>query len=382
MRKKIAFLLVLLLPLVGGLMAQITSNQTLGAPHTQVQNRGFFTSDSAIRINADTIRNARINSVAVIGTTWWVQAPYHGTDSSWQLINGQVSASNGLNDSSGNIQIGGRIHKPTVDTIPQGPQLGFYFPGNSLGLHPNAWFGQGGTGYNTQNGFVPPLCLCDSLAYVGFNDPFLTMESVDFNGPNGALFLNYQTVADSPQVDWRIFTPTIQSSTFSLDLNGHPYTNPYTSAYDIFFYGDLTGGQGFGMTGSNFAQWHNGPCCFLNPPYGSVFGVDQFNNVLIGPGRDTVTGGVPGYAIPMARLDIRPSPTNATHVGIFEQDPTDINKLAGPLVVGSPGVGSVFFPQYTTVQKLAIASPTEGQQVYDITLHMMSYWNGSVWVNH
>ena len=366
------------------LYAQITSNQTLGAPHTQVQNRGFLTSDSAIRVNNDTIRNARINSVAVIGTTWWIQAPHNGTDSSWQPINNGVSASNGLNDSAGNIQIGGTIHKPTVDTIKQGNQLGFYFPGNSLGFHPNVWFGQGGTGYNTQNGFLPPLCLCDSLSYVGFNDPFLTMESVDFNGPNGLLFLNYQPVADSPQVDIRVFTPTIQASTFSLDLNGHPYTNPYTSAYDIFLYGDLSGGQGFGMTGSNFFQYHNGPCCFVNPPGGTTYSQDQYFNILIGPGRDTTTSRGLGYAIPYGRLDIRPSPYNAVtgHTGIYEQDPLDTNLLAGSLKIGSPGVGAYFPPQYTTAQKLAIVSPAEGEEVYDITLHMMSYFNGTVWVNH
>jgi hypothetical protein len=67
---------------------------------------------------------------------------------------------------------------------------------------------------------------------------------------------------------------------------------------------------------------------------------------------------------------------------VFEEDPTDTSKFAGTVSVGGPGVGAVKFPQYTTVQKLAIVSPTEGEQVYDITLHMMSYWNGSVWVNH
>jgi hypothetical protein len=35
----------------------------------------------------------------------------------------------------------------------------------------------------------------------------------------------------------------------------------------------------------------------------------------------------------------------------------------------------------TTVQKLAIASPDEGLQVYDLTLHQMSYFNGTTWVN-
>jgi hypothetical protein len=38
-------------------------------------------------------------------------------------------------------------------------------------------------------------------------------------------------------------------------------------------------------------------------------------------------------------------------------------------------------PRLTTVQKLAIASPTEGLQVYDKTLHQMSYYNGTTWVN-
>lgn len=38
-------------------------------------------------------------------------------------------------------------------------------------------------------------------------------------------------------------------------------------------------------------------------------------------------------------------------------------------------------PRMTTTQKLAIASPTEGLQVYDLTLHQMSYWNGTTWIN-
>ena len=38
-------------------------------------------------------------------------------------------------------------------------------------------------------------------------------------------------------------------------------------------------------------------------------------------------------------------------------------------------------PRMTTVQKLAIASPAEGLQVYDLTLHQMSYYNGTTWIN-
>lgn len=39
-------------------------------------------------------------------------------------------------------------------------------------------------------------------------------------------------------------------------------------------------------------------------------------------------------------------------------------------------------PRMTTAQKLAIASPAEGLEVYDLTLHQKSYYNGTVWVNY
>ncbi len=75
--------------------------------------------------------------------------------------------------------------------------------------------------------------------------------------------------------------------------------------------------------------------------------------------------------------------------------------IAGPLISSSSytGIGAVSAidpsavleaksttsgflpPRMTTTQKLAIASPTEGLQVYDQTLHQMSYYNGTLWVN-
>jgi hypothetical protein len=36
----------------------------------------------------------------------------------------------------------------------------------------------------------------------------------------------------------------------------------------------------------------------------------------------------------------------------------------------------------TTTQKLAIASPAEGLEVYDLTLHQKSYFNGTIWINY
>jgi hypothetical protein len=38
-------------------------------------------------------------------------------------------------------------------------------------------------------------------------------------------------------------------------------------------------------------------------------------------------------------------------------------------------------PRMTTTQKNAIASPAAGLQVFDTTLNMMSYYNGTIWVS-
>jgi hypothetical protein len=104
MSKRLLLLFISVVSAVAA-MGQITQQQTIGAPHTQVTNRGFLASDSAIKANADTPRNARINSFAIIGITVWVQAPHNVTDSSWQPIAG----------SSGSIPVSiGPIDSPTA----------------------------------------------------------------------------------------------------------------------------------------------------------------------------------------------------------------------------------------------------------------------------
>lgn len=315
---------------------------------------------------------------------------YNTADSSWYVWTGSQllpvkKAQNGLTDSLGRFLLGGNLYKNTVVNT-QLNSLFLRVPSNPH-TTPQVVMGNAGAAVS-HNGFDPPIIFSDSLSYVGNNSPFCEMSSIDYPGPNGLLFLNFQSVNDSPQVDIRVFTPTHFESTLSMDLNGLPNTNPYTSAYDIFFYGDLTGGQSFGMTGSNFAAWHNGPCCFLNPPYGMTFMQDQNFNVLIGPGRDTTVSVGPftvGYAIPYGRLDIRPSPTNSGHLGVFEQDPTDTSRFAGGIRIGlnsaTTGQGFIGNAHYTTIQKLALTGMVEGDQVYDITLHKMSYWNGTTWIN-
>ena len=46
------------------------------------------------------------------------------------------------------------------------------------------------------------------------------------------------------------------------------------------------------------------------------------------------------------------------------------------------GTRGVLFPRMTTTQKNAISSPAEGLEVYDLTLHQKSYYNGTTWINY
>ena len=55
--------------------------------------------------------------------------------------------------------------------------------------------------------------------------------------------------------------------------------------------------------------------------------------------------------------------------------------FAGGLTVTSTTQG-LLPPRMTTTQKNAISSPAEGLMLYDLTLHQMSYYNGSTWINY
>jgi hypothetical protein len=381
MKKKIIVTASLLLCIVGVVFA---FNYFAQNPPQKVNNWYEYkalSSDSGLTIPS--------NYLSVINGNFYVKPGaivYNPSDSTlYQWTGHQLlpikKAQNGLTDSLGRILLGGTLYKNT--TINTGLKTLFFTVPSAASTTPQIVMGNS-KGAVSHNGFDPPVLLSDSLSYIGFNSPFLEMSSVDYAGPNGALFLNYQVAADSPQFNERIFTPTVQAATFALDLNGSPTANPFTSAYDIFFYGDLSGNQGFGMKGANFAEFHNGPCCFLSAPYGTVWKIDSANNMIIGPAKDTptLTGFGIGYAVPYGRLDIRPSPNNKSRIGVFEQDPTDTSKFNGTLTIGQLATGSLkILAKYTTTQKLAIVSPTEGQLVYDVTLHQMSYYNGTTWTN-
>lgn len=53
-----------------------------------------------------------------------------------------------------------------------------------------------------------------------------------------------------------------------------------------------------------------------------------------------------------------------------------LRRISAEFASVSPGP-----PSMTTTAKNALVSPAEGFTVYDLTLHQLSYWNGTVWVN-
>ena len=68
-------------------------------------------------------------------------------------------------------------------------------------------------------------------------------------------------------------------------------------------------------------------------------------------------------------------PAAHTHDWVeINNKPTEI-ELANEI----PLLQGIANPTMTTAQITAIINPVEGLQVYDITLHVMKFWNGTVW---
>jgi hypothetical protein len=124
--KHVVYILVML-PFFG--VAQITQQQTIGAPNTQVTSRGYFDTDSAIHMPFDTTRNARKGSLAILGQNIWIQSALNVTDSSWKLAFTQVPVSIGALDSlapvaNGAVANNNRINLQTVKITGQPGILG------------------------------------------------------------------------------------------------------------------------------------------------------------------------------------------------------------------------------------------------------------------
>lgn len=79
-------------------------------------------------------------------------------------------------------------------------------------------------------------------------------------------------------------------------------------------------------------------------------------------------------ASPQATLDVAGEATidSLAVGGVDAIDPSAVMQVSNT-------VAGVLLPRMTTTQKNAIASPAEGLIVYDLTLHALCVFNGSVW---
>ena len=87
------------------------------------------------------------------------------------------------------------------------------------------------------------------------------------------------------------------------------------------------------------------------------------------------------FEVPGGVLFFNATPTGNTSGVELQVNPSNIvsSSPSAALDVVSTTQG-VLFPRMTTTEKNAIVSPEEGLMVYDLTLHVPYYYNGSIWV--
>lgn len=138
------------------------------------------------------------------------------------------------------------------------------------------------------------------------------------------------------------------------------------------------GGNNTGIgynTGSNLTNGTNNTIIGFNTGLGITTG-----------GKNTIIGAnISGLATTLSNTIIladgdgviRYYCNSAGSTGIGTSTPNASAKLE----VASTTQG-VLLPRMTTIQKNAISSPAEGLEVYDLTLHQKSYYNGTTWINY
>lgn len=120
---------------------------------------------------------------------------------------------------------------------------------------------------------------------------------------------------------------------------------------------------------------------------------DRYLHMRIGDVNFISNPGTVSPIIAKGQLEIVP---DTAVYRILQSGPLGLNVMEAPLQIGGTSpetlTASAIFElistskgflnaRMTTTQKLAIVSPAEGLQVYDLTLHQMSYFNGTTWVN-
>lgn len=129
-------------------------------------------------------------------------------------------------------------------------------------------------------------------------------------------------------------------------------------------------GSSFGDGGS-FFQTNNFGYLKLQPNQTNIYGYKS--------GGVRVVSGLSDINFATGNADLDNSDTRMTIKStgsVLINTSTDI--ASSKLTVSSTSQG-VLIPRMTTAQKNAIVSPAEGLQVYDLTLHAICFYNGTVW---
>jgi hypothetical protein len=228
------------------------------------------------------------------------------------------------------------------------------------------------------------------------------------NGITRGLYVN-PTLTDA--ADWRSIE---WSNNSGWGLYGAGTANNYlagnltigsTLAFGKIYVGGVTGGG-----------YSDGTFVFSQPTLnGNITNFFNYRSAIIPSGTVTITN-VLHYAVSQAAIgtttitnqygvNISSNMIGGTNnYGFFGDIPSGTNRwnlymngTAANYLNGSLGIGSTSInasaklqvdtitqgflpPRMTTVQKLAITSPATGLQVYDTTLNLMSFYNGTAWV--
>lgn len=179
-----------------------------------------------------------------------------------------------------------------------------------------------------------------------------------------------QVASDSNETSFDDVITSDRSGIVSVKSNFNVF-NPTSSVLAVTsFKLKNNDGSSFGE-GASFFQTNNFGYLKIQPNQTNIYGYKS--------GGVRVVSGLSDINFATGNADLDNSDTRMTIKStgsVLINTSTDI--ASSKLTVSSTSQG-VLIPRMTTAQKNAIVSPAEGLQVYDLTLHALCFYNGTVW---
>lgn len=258
------------------------------------------------------------------------------------LVLGADGSKTGLRTANTNKE--GRIAMPMYAG---GTQLGaiLYAGSDSLGLHIRLGSAPPGINYSAR----------DFGIYLGANTPSTGVPVLFLSNPSNAIYFgssNQFGTAEMSLIKNNLFT-----SGQVYGLNSHLYMTAASgsASHSSFASTDSIANNGTGAVSGFLAKPR-----FLSASDYSAFRAENAS----------------GWSLKSISGNTMLWNAGSVNVGVSNStgDPSAVLSVVST-------IQGVLFPNMTTTQKLAIATPHKGLQVFDITLNQMSYYNGTAWVN-